>query len=67
MKTHAIHWKSRATGTIGTGTKLLEKEEAELLAEELNEKFPDIDHKAVLHMPGPVEPAVTGSAAPLNG
>jgi hypothetical protein len=32
MKTHAIHWKSRATGTIGTGTKLFEKKEAEHVA-----------------------------------
>ena len=67
MKTHAIHWKSRATGTVGTGTKLFEKEAAEQLAEELNEEFPDIDHKAVLHMPGPVAPAVTGPARPLTG
>jgi hypothetical protein len=67
MKTHAIHWKSSTTGTIGTGTKLFEKEEAEHLAAELNEKFPDIDHKAVLHMLGPVEPAVSGPAQPLNG
>ena len=64
MKTHAIHWKSRDTGTIGTGTKLFEKGEAEHLAAELNEKFPDIDHKAVLHTPGPVEPAVSGPAPP---
>jgi hypothetical protein len=33
MKTYAIHWKSSVTGTIGTGTKLFEKKEAERLAE----------------------------------
>ena len=67
MKTYAIHWKSRVTGTIGTGTKLFEREEAEDLAEELNDKFPDIDHKAVLHTPGPVEPAVSGPLPASNG
>ena len=50
MKTYAIHWKSSVTGTIGTGTKRFEKEEAERLATELNESYPDIDHEAV----GPV-------------
>ena len=67
MKTHAIYWKSRATGTVGTGTKLFEKEDAEHLAEELNDKFPDIDHKAVLHTPVSVEPAGSGPAPPGNG
>jgi len=67
MKTHAIHWKSKVTGTIGTGTKLFEKEEAEHLAVELNEDFPDIDHEAMLHTPGPVEPADSGPSQPLNG
>jgi len=66
MKTHAIHWKSRVTGTLGTGTKLFEREEAEHLAAELNERFPDIDHKAVLHAPGPVEPAVSEPVTPLK-
>jgi hypothetical protein len=66
MKTHAIYWKSRASGTIGTGTKLFEKEEAEHLAAELNEKFPDIDHKAMLRTPGPVEPADSGPSQPLK-
>ena len=66
MKTHSIHWKSRDTGTVGTGTKLFEREEAEHLAEELNEKFPDIDHKAVLHTPRPVEEPVSGPAQLSN-
>ena len=53
MKAYAIHWKSSVTGTIGTGTKRFEKKEAEGLAAELNESYPDIDHEAV----GPVPPA----------
>jgi hypothetical protein len=54
MKTYAIHWKSTVTGSIGTGTKLFEKEEAERLATELNVSYPEIEHEAVV--PGP--PAV---------
>jgi len=57
MKTHAIHWKSSVTGTIGTGTKRFEKEEADRLATELNEEYPDIDHEAVIPAPIPTEPA----------
>jgi hypothetical protein len=48
MKTHAIYWKSTVTGTIGTGTKLFEKPEAERLATALNESYPDIDHEGVI-------------------
>jgi len=48
MKTHVIHWKSISNGSIGTGTKVFEKEEAEHLATELNESHPDIVHEAVL-------------------
>ena len=58
MKTHSIHWKSSLTGTIGTGTKLFEKGEAERLATELNEKYPDIDHDAVIPVLASAEPAV---------
>jgi hypothetical protein len=61
MRTHAIHWKCSETGRIGTGTLRFEKEEAERLAIELNEKFPSIDHEAVItsaepSTPEPVEP-----------
>ena len=58
MKTHAIHWKSTVSGKIGTGTRLLEKEEAERLATELNEDYPDIDHDAVIPVLASAEPAV---------
>ena len=47
MKTHTIHWKSRATGMMGTGTILFEKEEAERLAQELNRDYPGIHHEAI--------------------
>jgi len=67
MKTYAIHWKSTVTGTIGTGTKRFEKEEAEHLATELNEKYPEIDHEAVIPVPTPAEPAVSRPAPRANG
>ena len=64
MKTHAIHWKSSVTGTIGIGTKLFEKETAERLATELNESYPDIDHEAVIPAPAAAEPADFQPAQP---
>jgi hypothetical protein len=66
MKTYAIQWKSFVTGTTGTGTKRFEKEEAEQLAKELNEDYPDIKHKAVIPAPSATistaEPAVLQAA-----
>ncbi len=62
MKTHAIHWKSTVSGKIGTGTRLFEKEEAERLATELNEDYPDIDHDAVIPVPLSAEPALAEAA-----
>ena len=59
MKTHNIHWRSTLSGGTGTGTKLFEKQEAERLAAELNEEFPDIDHEAVIPSPAPDEPERT--------
>lgn len=48
MKTYAIHWKSTLNGITGTGTRLFEKEEAERLTTELNERYPEIDHEAII-------------------
>jgi hypothetical protein len=62
MKTYAIHWKSVVTGTVGTGTKRFEKEEAERLARELNENYPDIKHEAVIPVLHVVEPEAAKAA-----
>jgi hypothetical protein len=62
MKTHAIFWKSAVSGQIGTGKKLFEKEEAERLATELNEDYPDIDHEAVIPVPVDAQSAVAEPA-----
>jgi hypothetical protein len=64
MKTHAIHWKSSVTGTIGTGTRRFEKEDAERLATELNESYPEIDHEAVIPVPAAAEPAAAEPPEP---
>jgi len=57
MKTHTIHWKSRATGMMGSGTILFEREAAERLADELNRNYPGIYHEAVCALPDSVEMA----------
>jgi hypothetical protein len=54
MKTHAIYWKSIVNGSTGTGTKRFEKTEADLLAAELNDSYPDIVHEAIVPPPTPV-------------
>jgi hypothetical protein len=41
---YVIQWKSRVNGRAGKGNKLFSREEAEQLAEELNEEYPDIEH-----------------------
>ena len=46
-KSYVIQWKSLVTGRSGKGTKLLELEEAQLLANELNQGYPDIQHEPV--------------------
>jgi hypothetical protein len=46
-KTYVIQWKSKVNGRAGKGTKLFEFEEAEALAAELNEEYPEIDHRVV--------------------
>ena len=67
MKTYAIHWKCTVTGRIGTGTILFEREQAERLAAELNDKHPDIDHEAVIPAPPSAEAAAAEQVPPLSG
>jgi hypothetical protein len=45
-KTYVIHWKSKVNGRTGTGTTFFDREEAEALAAELNQDFPEIEHEA---------------------
>jgi hypothetical protein len=62
MKTYAIHWKSCVTGTVGTGTKRFEKEDAERLATELNENYPEINHEAIIPAPTAAELPIAEAA-----
>ena len=47
-KRHAIRWTSKSSGRRGIGTNRFSQDEAEKLAAELNEEYPDIEHEAVL-------------------
>jgi len=44
---YVIKWKSLVNGRAGKGTRHFEKEEAEHLAQELNQEYPQIHHEAV--------------------
>lgn len=45
---YVIQWKSKDDARIGRGPKRFGKEEAERLAEELNQEYPQMEHTAVL-------------------
>lgn len=53
-KMYVIQWKSKVNGRAGRGTKQFEKEEADRLAEELNQEYPDISHE-IIEAPAQVE------------
>lgn len=46
-KKYVISWRSRSGPAIGQGKKILDRDEAERLAEELNQEYPDFIHEAV--------------------
>ncbi len=52
-----IQWKSNVNGSAGRGTKLFERDEAERLAEELNDEYPQIEHEVAEIPPAEPEPA----------
>ncbi|MDB6109928.1 MAG: hypothetical protein JWR69_1678 [Pedosphaera sp.] len=60
-KTYVIYWKSKVNGRTGTGTAFFEREEAENLAAELNQDYPEIEHEARNTAP----PDEVGEPAPL--
>ena len=66
---YVIRWKSKVNGRTGRGTKLFKKEEAELLAEELNREYPQIEHSVgecavEQRAPEPQTPAESPDSAP---
>ena len=46
-KSYVIQWKSTVNGRTGRGTKHFDFEEAEGLAQELNQEYPEIRHEVV--------------------
>src|SRR2546423_6258743 len=64
MKPYAIRWKCTVTGRIGIGTIRFEKEEAERLVTELNEKYPNIDHETIIPAPPFAEPVAVERIEP---
>ena len=46
-KLFIIQWKSKVNGRAGKGAKLFTEEEANELARELNQEYPQIEHEAV--------------------
>ena len=44
-KMYVIHWKSTVNGRAGTGTKLFDRAAAEMLVQELNREYPQIEHE----------------------
>jgi len=42
---YVIHWKSKVNGRAGTGTKLFDRAAAEMLVQELNREYPQIEHE----------------------
>ncbi len=52
---YVIQWRSKVNGRIGRGSKSFPKAEAERLATELNEEYPDIHHEplALEQLPPP--------------
>ncbi len=46
-KTYIISWTDRNTGRRGQGKKLLDKQDANALAAELNQEFPEYEHLVV--------------------
>ena len=62
----SIHWTNTSNGRAGCGNKLLEKAEAEQLADELNEEYPHIRHDAVEAAPPRGNPRASPVALSLN-
>jgi len=60
-KMYVIHWKSKVNGRAGTGTKLFDRAAAELLVQELNREYPQIEHEIREASRG--QPASTASSS----
>lgn len=62
-KEYVIQWKSKVNGRAGRGSKPFAKGEAERIAAELNEEYPDIVHEVIPAPPPKPEEAEAGIPA----
>lgn len=65
-KSYLIQWKSKVNGRAGRGNKVFSREDAERLAAELNQEYPDIEHEPV-PVETPAPPALVGAEARSSG
>jgi hypothetical protein len=42
-----VRWKSKVNGRAGKGTKRFDRKQGELLVQELNREYPDIEHELI--------------------
>lgn len=54
---YVIQWKNKVNGRAGRGTRQLSRDEADELAQELNQEYPEILHEAVPWRDSPPAPA----------
>ncbi len=60
---YVIQWKNKVNGRAGRGTRQLSREEADELAQELNQEYPEILHEAVPWRDSPPVPAESSAKA----
>jgi len=65
-KMFVIQWQSTVNGRAGRGTKQFERDEAERLAQELNQEYPQIRHEIVEIDSTPREPTPRESEVPQS-
>jgi hypothetical protein len=65
-KSYVIQWKSKVNGRAGRGSRLLDRAEAERLAEELNREYPDIQHEPIPAEPSSAPPHAGSAGEPAE-
>jgi hypothetical protein len=60
---YVIRWTSKVSGRVGRGTRNFGREEADQLATELNDLYPEIEHEVI---EAPRAPAVVENSAHHN-
>ncbi len=63
---YIITWKARISGRTGHGKKIMDKPEAERVAAELNEEYPEYEHTVVAANGGADEQVAQGPVPELE-